>query len=287
MPDPSIGISEMNLYGYSNSDVMLPLAMDRAIEIFDDDHTIYLLHPDDSESMAFDRDEILSHDGLYGIERQEWEARLDFEALAESARNSEGSCEAKLLYSSGDRFGICQIPSGIDEARNSRFASMRELEAHGLSVDRANYELVYTAPFSEKMEALANRDATLNEIYAKFNAEYPADYNGRSVSISDVIVLNLNGEASSHFVDSVDFVALDGFLGEETHRAAVVEMPAQDKESDKSDTYSQVGNSLNDKPPAAPKTKPTLAERLAEGRRKSEQHGQNGDNKAKKREIDE
>ena len=57
----------------------------------------------------------------------------------------------------------------------------------------------------------------LDNIYAAFNGEHPSDYTGRSVSVSDVIVLKYNGEVSSHFVDSEGFVELDAFLGEENH----------------------------------------------------------------------
>jgi len=166
---------------------------------------------------------------------------------------------------------------------------MMELETHGLSVDRANYELVYTAPFTERMNFKHDQTAILSEVFERFNAEHPADYKGRSVSVSDVIVLNHNGEISSHFVDSVDFVALDGFLGEETPKVATVGTPTQVKQvkepDDKSVTYSQVGNSLEVECPAAPKTKPTLMERLEEGKRKSTKQDQTDENKTNERRI--
>ena len=283
LPDPSIDVSEMNLYGYM-WDGMLPLQQVRALELWDADHTIHLIYPDNTEAIVFEREEILQHDGLYGIECQEWEARLDFEALADSARNSEGSREAELLYNSGNRFGIYQIPSGIDEARNFRFASMRELEAHGLSVDRANYELVYTAPFTDGMAYFQNANSIVNEIYENFNSDYPADYKGRSVSVSDVIVLKHEGSISSHFVDSAGFVELPAFLGEETPSAITIDTSVQDKEADNPVGSSQVGISSKDERPAVPYAKKSLAERLAEGRQKSEQQEQNGGNKAKNRE---
>jgi hypothetical protein len=152
--------------------------------------------------------------------------------------NAEGSREAGLLYGDGNRFGIYQIPAGTDEARDFRFAPMRELEAYGLSVDSANYKLVYTAPFSERIEFLADRYPVLNKIYQDFNVNQPADYAARSVSVSDVIVLKYNGDISSHFVDSAGFVELTGFLAEESHREA------EKREAEhRGFSFSQVGKS--------------------------------------------
>ncbi|MCL2816485.1 MAG: DUF3849 domain-containing protein, partial [Oscillospiraceae bacterium] len=71
MPDPSIGGSEMNLYGYTAAD-MLPLTVNRAVDLFNQDRTIYLLFNDNTEAMVFDSSEINDHDGIFGIERDEW-----------------------------------------------------------------------------------------------------------------------------------------------------------------------------------------------------------------------
>jgi hypothetical protein len=235
-PDPSIGLSEMNLYGYAGQE-MLPLLQGRAVELFDTDHAIYLLYTDDTEAMALDRDEILNHDGLCGIERADWEKSPVYAAQMAIAANVGGKREADLLYGDGNRFGIYQIKDGIEAARDFRFAPMRELEAHGLSVDSANYELVYTAPFSERIEFLSDRYPVLNRLYEQFNVNQPVDFTGRSLSVSDVVVLKYNGDTSSHFVDSAGFIEIDGFLAEESHREAAK------REAEHTDpTYSQVGD---------------------------------------------
>jgi len=295
LPDPTIGFSEMNLYGYAGDD-MLPMTNGRAVELFDTDHCIYLLYPDNTEAMALDRDEIIFHDGLCGIEREDWERSPVCAAQLAVAANSEGNREADLLYGGENKFGIYQIRDGIDEARNFRFAPMRELEAYGLSVDRANYELVYTGTLD-----IRDTQINLHKIQGDFqaeSAERPADFNSRSVSVSDVIVLQWRGNVTSHFVDSVGFVKLDAFLGEEKDNAPVAETLSQvgtrsneyngksaaELESDaksgkvisltdfsKALSAERNNNQRNDVPKSK---KPTLMERLEAGKQKAARQGQ-------------
>jgi hypothetical protein len=92
---------------------------------------------------------------------------------------------------------------------------MRELEAHGLTVNRDNYELVYAAPLTDRVEFLRDKNAALNRIYETFNIDHPADYTGRSMSVGDVVLLRCNGDITAHFVDSAGFVELPSFTGNE------------------------------------------------------------------------
>jgi len=278
LPDPTIDISKMNAYGYT-WDYMLPLTAKTALELYDADHTIYLLYPDNTEAMAFDRDEIAAHDGIFGIEKDEWEASLEFAQMQAVTRNSEGSREAELIYGKENRFGIYQIPDGIEKTRNFRFTPMRELEALGLHVDRSNYQLVYTAPFTWSDTATG-----LNQIFGALNSDtHPAEYAGRSLSVGDVIVLKRAGEISSHFVDSVGFVELNAFLGEEQRGAPSPEIPIQNMESD---SYSQLGNTReNADRDDASKAKLSLTERLAAGKRRAAQQGLTDTQKSKDLEV--
>jgi hypothetical protein len=252
--------------------------------------------------MAFDREEITKHDGLFGIERGDWLASVEYAEMQSAVRNSEDSREADLIYGSGNIYGIYQIREDVDESRNYRFAPMRELQALNLGVERANYELVYTAALIEKIEFLSDRYPALNNLYAKFNTEHPADFTGHSVSVSDVIVLKHNSDISSFYVDSTGFVEIDNFLGNE--QTQLPEIPALDIETVKSDSmdskensllkseltsYSQVGNSsgsitsmsaaLNtghrnsNIDTDAPKNKLSLMERLEANKQKAAQHG--------------
>jgi len=231
MPDPSISFSERDLYGYTAID-MLPLTVERAVELFDSDHTIYMLNSDNTEDMAFDRDEIItfSSNGLLGITKADWLMSPEYTAQI-AAEKSESAKESEFLHGFGDAnaFAIYQVKSG-DETRDFRFEGLESLEQKGFSIDRSNYELVYAAPFPEKIEHLTDRTSVLNSIYQDFNIEHPEDYTGRSVSVSDIIMLRLNdGEFSAHFVDTIGFNEIVAFLGNERqteHEQTLVEATA-------------------------------------------------------------
>ncbi|MDR1704622.1 MAG: ssDNA-binding domain-containing protein [Clostridiales bacterium] len=221
LPDPQTSIQDRNDYGYTD-EAMLPLSNAKAAELFNSGHCVYLLYPDNTEGMAFDREEILNFDGLCGIEQEEWMRSPERAAMMALAARAEDSLESELLHGGGNRFGIYQVRNDIDGARDFRFAPLRELETLGLAANRANYELVYAAPFPERVEFLSDRYPVLNRIYKDFNGNQPADYTGRSVSVSDVIVLKHNGDISSFYVDSAEFKELDAFIGDETQWADAI-----------------------------------------------------------------
>jgi len=276
LPDPTQTIAEMNQYGYTAPD-MFPISVEAAAKLFDEGHPIYLLYPDNTEALVFDRDEIITFgsEGFCGITKADWERSPMLAAQTATAAHDGDSREADLLYGGENKFGIYQILSGMDEARDFRFASMRELEAHGLSADRANYELVYTGKL-DIHDTLTN----LNRIYADFqgeNPQRPADYAARSVSVSDVIVLQWRGEVSAHFVDSIGFKKLPVFTGNEHKQEQTAEQTAPQTES----TFSQVGKSSPEhtagaKSPQPPlsKGKPSLLARLADTKKLVEQNRQ-------------
>ena len=72
LPDLMIGLSEMREYGYAWNE-MLPLTQEKALELFDHDLPVYLLHSDGSETMVEDRKQIAEHEGIFGIEKGDWE----------------------------------------------------------------------------------------------------------------------------------------------------------------------------------------------------------------------
>ena len=110
-----------------------------------------------------------------------------------------------------DSFSIYQIKSG-DETRDYRFEPFDRLQATGHSVDRANYDLVYTAPLDSK--------TTLEDIYRTFNIDHPADFKGHSLSVSDVVVLHQGGKDTAHYCDSFGFQQVPEFLQENPLRTA-------------------------------------------------------------------
>ena len=82
LPDPMIGLWEMEEYGYTWNE-MLPLTQGRALELYDHDLPVYLLHEDGSETTVHDRKQITGHGGIFGIEKGDWENEKNFRAMRE------------------------------------------------------------------------------------------------------------------------------------------------------------------------------------------------------------
>ena len=105
-----------------------------------------------------------------------------------------------------DTFSIYQIKGG-DETRDLRFEPYDRLQATGNVVDKANYELVYSAPLTP--------GTSLEDIYTRFNIDHPKDFKGHSLSVSDVVVLHQNGRDTAHYVDSFGYKDAPEFLQEQ------------------------------------------------------------------------
>ena len=113
--------------------------------------------------------------------------------------------EQKLLSGSEKQFGIYQI-TARDPEHDYRFMNLDFVKRHGMEVNCADYELVYTAPLTEK--------DTLEAIYERFNIQRPADFTGHSLSVSDVVVLNDGKSIKACYVDSIGFAELPDFFKE-------------------------------------------------------------------------
>ena len=113
--------------------------------------------------------------------------------------------EQKLLSGSEKQFGIYQI-TARDPEHDYRFMNLDFVKRHGMEVNCADYELVYTAPLTE--------NDTLEAIYERFNIQRPADFTGHSLSVSDVVVLNDGKSLKAYYVDSIGFAELPDFFKE-------------------------------------------------------------------------
>ena len=102
-------------------------------------------------------------------------------------------------------FSIYQLKGG-DETLDYRFEPLDSIHRNSLSVDSANYELVYTAPLTE-------RDS-LEGSYTRFNMDRPADFTGHSLSVSDIVVLHQDGQDTAHYCDRFGFSQVPEFLQE-------------------------------------------------------------------------
>ena len=130
-----------------------------------------------------------------------------------------------------DTFSIYQVPAG-PQGRDFRYRPYEELQAAGLTVDRKNYELIYTAPLDGK--------TTLEDIYRTFNADdRPAGFRGHSLSVSDVVVVNRGGKEEAHYCDSIGFTPVPEFMRESPIKTA--EMSAEQN-------YNMIDGVLNNAP---------------------------------------
>mgnify|MGYP000734293668 FL=1 len=113
---------------------------------------------------------------------------------------------AKTAEQDKDTFSIYQLKHG-DETRDLRFEPYDRLQATGNIVDRANYELIYSAELTP--------GTSLEDIYTRFNIDHPKDFKGHSLSVSDVVVLHQNGQDTAHYVDSFGYKSVPEFLQEQ------------------------------------------------------------------------
>lgn len=205
MPDPTVSIDDRNAYGYTTEE-LLPLSKERAVELWEQDLTVYLLYEDNTEAMAFDREDIDNHDGLFGIEAAEWQK---FHNLDKNNSFQEPQkTETEFLEQSQNTYSIYQLKNGED-LRDYRFEGTTQLNSFELSVERDNYEIVYIAPLTDYD---GDKNHTLNKLYEQFNLNHPSDFKGHSLSVSDIVVLNVDGAVSCHYVDSFGFKELPQFL---------------------------------------------------------------------------
>ena len=214
LPDSMVGISEMQEYGYTWIE-MLPLTQERALELFDHDLPVYLLHTDGSESTVADRKQILEHDGMCGIEKGDWQNERKLLMMQEELTESNSNREAQLLYGNTDKYGIYQL-NDDPKLDKFRFEGTESLKRMGITKDNfdavlpENYKLVYMGELTELQGQ--TQSETLEAIYTKFNIDHPADYKAHSLSVSDIVVLHEDGENSAHFVDSFGFTELPKFM---------------------------------------------------------------------------
>jgi len=214
LPDGMIGLSEMHGYGYTWEE-MLPLTKETALELFDRDLPVYQLHEDGSETLIEDKEQITGHEGIFGIEKSDWENERELRSMQAELADSSANRETQLLYGSSDKYGIYQLKDN-PELRDFHFAGTAELLKRGIlsddfkEIQPGNYNLVYTGELSD-IDGQAQGEK-LNAIFEKFNIDHPADYRGHSLSVSDIVVLHENGENSTHFVDSFGFTELPDFV---------------------------------------------------------------------------
>ena len=219
MPDEQVSAPDMQEYGYFY-DGMLPVTRERALELDAAGLTVYVLHEDNTESMVFDSQEIMDHGGIFGVDREEWEKSPQFHEKVMERQEHQQEREQAFLAQNRDCFAIYQVSR--DDPQNVRFMNLDWLKSHAISIDRSNYDLIYTAPLRES----GTVPEQLEKLYEQFNLQKPADFHSPSMSVSDIVAIKQDGKVSCHYCDSVGFTQILGFLPENPLKNA--EMAVED-----------------------------------------------------------
>ena len=223
LPDPAFPADELEQnYGYAGGD-LLPLSRERAVELLEQDLTVYMMEAGENPAMVFDRDDLMEQpEGMmFAVTREEWEESQDFRQAVLDRMQHQPEREKAFLDHAADCFAIYQVRDD-DALRDIRFESLDWLKSKGRAVERDNYDLVYTAPLS----TFASADAALDQLWYQFNNDHPADFQHPSVSVSDIIVLKRDGVVSCHYCDSFGFEQLTDFISQ---KPTVAELEAQVK----------------------------------------------------------
>ena len=227
LPDPTITPHMAEHCGYTIPD-MYPLSKDRAMELLEKDVVIFTLYPDKPAEMVFDAEDIVNHDGIFGITCEDWQNIHDTIPARDIHR--------RFLEAPGDAYAVMQL-------KGSAPAELRYTGLNYLSQppSPSNYDILYTGPIA----CAQNQSATLENLFEIFNINRPGDFTGHSLSVSDIIALKQDGVVSYHYCDNVGFQELPGFMSENYLKAA--EMSTEDD-------YGMIDGIINNGP------KPTVSD---------------------------
>lgn len=240
MPDPVLTQDDLEKCGCLDSD-LLPLSKERAYELMERDLTVYIIQEGENPVMAFDTADLDAHDGIFALPREEWEESPEFDKLVTDRMAHQEEREQAFLSHKGDCFAIYQVKH-TDELRDIRYEGLEWLQSIGRTVQRDNYELVYTAPL---LPSDLKGDTT-EQLFYRFNNEHPADYGHPSMSVSDIVAIKRDGKVSCHYCDSFGFQQVPGFLPDN---------PLKNAEMMLEDDYGMIDGIINNGP-----KEPTVAQ---------------------------
>ena len=230
MPDPALTQDDLEKCGYLDGD-LLPLSKERAYELMERDLTVYIVQQGENPAMAFDTTDLDAHDGIFAVTREEWEESPAFDAQVKERMDHQQEREQAFLDHKGDCFAIYQVKH-TDELRDIRYEGLEWIKSIGQTVQRDNYDLVYTAPLAPG----DLKGSVLDNLEYRFNNEHPADYRHPSMSVSDIVAIKRDGKVSCHYCDSFGFAEVPGFLPDN---------PLKNAEMAVEDDYGMIDGILN------------------------------------------
>ena len=233
MPDPALTQDDLEKCGYLDGD-LLPLSKERAYELMAQDLTVYMVQQGENPAMAFDTTDLDAHDGIFAVTREEWEESPAFDAQVKERMDHQQEREQAFLDHKGDCFAIYQVKH-TDELRDIRYEGLEWIKSIGQTVQRDNYDLVYTAPLAPG----DLKGSVLDNLEYRFNNEHPADYRHPSMSVSDIVAIKRDGKVSCHYCDSFGFAEVPGFLPDN---------PLKNAEMAVEDDYGMIDGIINNGP---------------------------------------
>ena len=239
MPDPVLTQDNLEKCGYLDSD-LLPLSKERAYELMERDLTVYIVQEGENPEMAFDTADLDAHDGIFAVSREEWEQSPAFHEKVLERLDRQLEREQAFLSHAGDCFAIYQV--NREDPQNVRFMNLDWLQSHNLTVDRNNYDLIYTAP----LDGSGSTIEQLEKLYERFNLQKPVDFHSPSMSVSDIVAIKRDGKVSCHYCDSFGFEQVPGFLPDN---------PLKNAEMMLEDDYGMIDGIINNGP-----KEPTVAQ---------------------------
>lgn len=113
--------------------------------------------------------------------------------------------EEEMFRGNGDRYAIYHVDEGTP-GKQHLFMNMAMVKEDGITIDAANYKCVYSGRLHENEK--------MDDLYAVFNDNPPADYKAHSMSVSDVIITNRGGDMQAYYVDRFGFAELPEFAAQ-------------------------------------------------------------------------
>lgn len=145
----------------------------------------------------------LNNNAIYAADSISSLKPISGESVLELEKNFRKSDKSEVLQ---DTFTIYQLKDN-ENTRNIRFVEYTYLKESGKKLNPENYIKVYSAELKTQ--------ASLEDIYTEFNMNHPKDFTGHSLSISDIVVIEKQGEEKAYYVDKIGFKEVDEFLKED------------------------------------------------------------------------
>ena len=203
VPEPEL---YQNGMGSFTDAQLLPVSKGMAERLMDMDVTVYMVEDGNLPQMVFDQEELTTYSGPLAVSKEEWEQCPQFLNMVKDRLVYQQEREQCFLHYPGDCYAIYQVIP--EDPQKTKFMSHDWLTKHSIPVNREDYNLVYTAPITGRIEG----DAILENIYRTFNTDIPHDFCNPSVSVSDIIAIKQDGRISCHYCDNFGFAEISEFL---------------------------------------------------------------------------